>query len=90
MYEIVVPQQFLSRAGKFFKKHPNLKPKFTKVVQDLMEDPFQPHLELHALSGRFEGLYAISLTYAYRVTLTIMIDEKEITLIDIGGHEVYR
>lgn len=87
MYTIKATEQFLHQAKKFFKKHPNLKSRFVELVDAICKDPFQPHLKLHPLSGKFEGLYAVSLTYTYRVTLTLMIDEKEIILIDIGSHE---
>ena len=91
MYTITTPQQFLRQARKFFKKHPDLKPRFAKVVADLREDPFQPSLLLHSLSGKLAGCHAVSLTYSYRVTLTILVTDKEIILLDIGSHdEVYR
>lgn len=91
MYTIVTPHQFLRHARKFFKKHPDLRPRFTRVLDDLQNDPFQPALELHLLSGKLAGCYAVSLTYSYRITLTLMISEKEIILLDIGSHdEVYR
>ena len=90
MYAIVTPLQFLRHARKFFKKHPNLRPRFAKVLSDLQKDPFQPRLELHALSGKLAGCYAVSLTYSYRITLTLMVTEKEIILLDIGSHnELY-
>ncbi len=58
---------------------------------DLKEDPFAPHLRLHHLSGELKGTQAVSLTYDYRITLTVMITEKEIILLDVGSHdEVYR
>ena len=87
MYTIKATKQFLHQAKKFLKKHPNLKSRFAELIDAICKDPFQPHLKLHPLSGKFEGLYTVNLTYAYRVTLTLMIDEKEIILIDIGGHE---
>ena len=91
MYTIVTPEQFLRQARKFFRKHPDLKPRFAKIVCDLQDDPFKPHLALHPLSGKLAGLHAVSLTYSYRVTLTILVSEKEIVLLDIGSHdEVYR
>lgn len=91
MYVIVTPHQFLRQANKFFKKHPDLCPRFAKVLGELQEDPFQPSLALHALSGKLDGCYAVSLTYSYRITLTLMVSEKEIILLDIGSHdEVYR
>ena len=91
MYAIVTPLQFLRLARKFFKQHPDLKSRFARVLDDLQKDPFQPHLELHALSGKLAGCYAVSLTYSYRITLTLMVTEQEIILLDIGSHDdVYR
>ena len=91
MYAIVTPQQFLRQARKFFKKHQDLRERFAKIIGDLQQDPFQPHLGLHALSGKLNGCYAVSLTYSYRITLTLLVSENEITLLDIGSHdEVYR
>jgi mRNA-degrading endonuclease YafQ of YafQ-DinJ toxin-antitoxin module len=91
MLTITTPQQFLRQARKFFKKHPDLKPRFAKVLADLQRNPFQPHLELQALTGKLSGCHAVSLTYSYRITLTLFITEQEIVLLDIGSHdEVYR
>lgn len=91
MYTITTPRQFIRQARKFFKKHPDLKPRFTKLIEALQEDPFQPHMGLHPLSGKLAGCYAVSLTYSYRVTITLFVKEKEIILLDIGSHdEVYR
>jgi len=91
MYTITTPRQFLRQARKFFKKHPGLKSHFALVVADLQNDPFQPHLALHPLAGKLEGCHAISLRYSYRITLTLLITEKDIILLDISSHdEVYR
>lgn len=91
MFTIITPEQFLRQARKFFKKHPDLKDRFARVLADLQADPFQPRLGLHPLSGKLAGCHAVSLTHSYRLTLTLMITEKEIILLDIGSHdEVYR
>jgi addiction module RelE/StbE family toxin len=91
MYVIQATDQFLRQARKFFKKHPDLKERFAKLVTELSDDPFQPALQLHPLTGKLDGLWALSLTYKYRVTLTLMITEKEIVLLDVGSHdELYR
>ena len=91
MFIITTPQQFLRQAGKFFRKHPDLKSRFARVIADLQQDPFQPHLELHPLSGKLAGCHAVSLTYSYRITLTLLITDREIILLDIGSHDdVYR
>ena len=91
MYTVVTSEQFLRQARKFFRKHPDLREKFAKLIEELQVDPFQPNLALHPLSGKLTGLHAVSLTYSYRITLTLMMMEKEIILLDIGSHdEVYR
>lgn len=82
---------FDRRARKFLARHPDLRPRFAETLAQLTADPFQPGLRLHPLSGKLQGLQAVSLTYSYRITLTLQISEHEILLIDIGSHdEVYR
>lgn len=91
MFTIVTTQYFLRRARKFLRKHPDLRERFAQVVDDLKEDPFAPHLDYHRLGGKLGGIQAVSLTYDYRITLTLVVTDKEITLLDIGSHdEVYR
>ena len=90
-FSLTATDSFLRRSRNFFKKHPDLKAKFTRIANDLQQDPSQPHLHLHPLRGKLAGLYSISLTYSFRITLTFKITEREIVLLDIGSHdEVYR
>lgn len=82
---------FDRRASKFLARHPDLKPRLAETLERLRVDPCAPSLRLHALTGKLQGLQAISLTYSYRITLTLQITEREILLLDIGSHdEVYR
>ena len=91
VFTITTSEQFLRQARKFFKKHPDLRPPFAAVYDALQRDPFQPGLGLHPLSGRLAGCHAVRLTYSYRITLTLLITEREVILLDIGSHdEVYR
>ena len=61
------------------------------VFRALEDGPFQPSLRLHPLSGKLRGKHAVSLTRDYRITLTLVVSDQTITLIDIGTHdEVYR
>lgn len=81
---------FDRRARKFLAKHSDLRPRVAETLSQLADDPFHPSLRLQALSGKLQGLQAVSLTYSYRITLTLQITEHEILLIDIGSHdEVY-
>jgi addiction module RelE/StbE family toxin len=91
VFSVTTSDQFLRQARKFFKKHPDLKPRFAAVFEALKQDPFQSGLGLHQLAGKLSGCHAVRLTYSYRITLTVMITDKEIILLDIGSHdEVYR
>ncbi len=72
---------------RFKQTHPELKKKLVQVLRELENDPFLPSLRLHPLRGKLKGLYSVSINYSYRMTLTIRISEKEITLLDIGSHD---
>ena len=91
MFTIVTTEFFLRRARKFLNKHPDLRERFAQVVDDLTQDPFAAHLAYHRLGGRLKDLQAVSITYEYRIVLTLEVTDREIILLDIGSHdEVYR
>ena len=81
---------FDCRVRKFLTKQPDLRPRFVETMAQLRADPFEPSLRLHPLTGKLQGMQAVSLTYSYRITLTVQVTENEILLLDIGSHdEVY-
>jgi len=91
MYALVWTAHFTRAAKKIAKRHPELKKKVASILRDLEKDPFQPHLKCHHLGGKLKGKQAVSITDDYRITMTIVITEEEIQLLDIGPHdEVYR
>ncbi|MFQ5661549.1 MAG: type II toxin-antitoxin system YafQ family toxin [Gammaproteobacteria bacterium] len=91
MYTLEWTPSFSKAAKKFAKQHPELKQKITGVLYALEQDPFQSALRLHALSGNMKGVYAVSITYSYRIILTLKVSDQIITLLDIGDHDaVYR
>ena len=65
---------------------PNLH-RLGQVFRDLESDPFQQRLRLHPLQGDLAGLYAVSVTYAYRLTLTVRVEASEVVLLDSGTHD---
>ena len=91
MHTLVWSAGFIRSAEKFIKSHPELRKKFATILRDLENDPFQPHLKYHQLGGNLHGIKAVSITYSYRITLTILVFDQEIILLDVGSHdEVYR
>ena len=90
-FALITTQHFERRAIKFLRKHPDLKAVLREPLGQLRQDPFQPSLRLHGLTGVLAGVQAVSLTHAYRLTLILQVTEREIILLDIGSHdEVYR
>ena len=75
---------------KFFKKHPNLMNKYGEILEKLKNNPFEKSLKTHKLKGNLTDFYSCSLTYEYRIICIIIIQDNEITLVDIGTHnQVY-
>ncbi len=90
-WTLVTTASFDRRARKFLARHPDLRPRFAETLAKLSTNPFDPSLRLHALSGKLQGLQAVSLTYSYRIVFTVRVTGKEFLLLDVGSHdEVYR
>lgn len=90
MATIVYTKPYLRILKKFLRKHPELLHKYEKVLELLSINPWHPILRLHALTGDLKGIYGLSLTSSYRITLYFYMDEDRIVLLDIGSHdEVY-
>ncbi len=90
-FALVTTRHFERRAKRFLRKHPDLKHAVRQTLLQLSQDPFDPSLKLHALTGKLAGIQSISITHSYRITVTLQLRESEIVLLDIGTHDdVYR
>ncbi len=90
-YKLIFTESYLKRAQKFATQHPELRGLYQKTLQLLEQNPFHPSLRLHALSGRLNGLYSISINLRYRLTIELLIDDERIIFINVGSHdEIYR
>lgn len=86
-WTLVTTASFDRRARKFLARYPDLRPRLAETLEKLRADPFEPGLRLHPLTGKLQGMQAVSLTYSYRITLILQITEHEILLLDIGSHD---
>lgn len=86
-WQLVFTEQYNRRAAKFLKRHPEVEGQYGKTLELLELNPHHPSLRLHALSGRLDGLHSVSITLTYRITMEMIITEKEIVLINVGDHE---
>ena len=90
-WKLVITDAYAERAERFFRQHADLATRYFKTIQLLEANPLHPSLRLHALSGRLNGLYSVSINLSYRITLEMEVREREIVLVNVGTHEaVYR
>lgn len=89
MIKITWDQGFKRIYKKKVKNNDELKKKFWDAMDLFSKNLFNPRLRTHKLTGKLEGLWALSIDYDCRVIFQF-IDKNEVLLIDIGGHdEVY-
>jgi mRNA interferase YafQ len=76
------------------RNNPALQSRAFQVLEGLAQDPFQPMLKTHKLSGQLKGLWACWAEYDCRIVFAFEPDpdggEDMIVLVDMGTHdEVY-
>ena len=89
MIKIAWGRVFGTSYKKRVKSDDELKKRFWDIMETFSRNPFTPFLLTRKLTGKLEGLQAISVTNDYRVIFK-SLDKYEVLLIDIGGDdEVY-
>ena len=86
-YALVFTDGYNRRASRWLKKHPEMRQQYLKTLQLLELNPRHPSLRLHALSGRLEGLYAVSINLSYRITLELLIEGQQIIPLNVSDHD---
>lgn len=90
-YTLVFTDQYEKRAARFLRRHPELADLYLKTLKLLEANPHHPSLRLHALTGRLVGLHSVSINLSYRITLELLISDREIIPVNVGDHDaVYR
>lgn len=87
-YRLVFTEQYTKRATRFLKQHPELEKQYLKTLQLLELNPHHPSLRLHALSGKLRALHSVSINLSYRITLELLIQDKQIIPVNVGDHGV--
>lgn len=86
-YTLVFTDQYNRRAARFLKRHPQLRETYRKTLLLLQANPHHPSLRLHALGGKLQGLHSVSINLSYRITLELLIRERQIVPINVGDHD---
>lgn len=89
MIKIIVDEGFKRKYQKAIKNNVSLKAKFQHRLRLFSEDPYNPTLKTHKLSGKLKDLSSFRIDYHTRIIFKF-IDKNSVQLIDIGSHdEVY-
>ena len=75
---------------RHYKKLPNsIKKKAKEKEKIFRENPFNPILKTHKLSGKYKECWAFWITYSYRIKF-IFLSDREALFLDIGAHDIYK
>lgn len=86
-FQLVFTDQYVKRATRFLKRHPDVQKQYLKTLQLLEINPHHPSLRLHALAERLDGLHSVSINLSYRITLELLIQDQQIIPINVGDHD---
>jgi mRNA interferase YafQ len=92
--ELVLTARFERAYRRLVKKDPSMREAIDRTLRRMSENPDDPRLRTHHLSGQLAGLYASSVAYDCRIVFSKQKNAKAkaevLLLIDIGTHdEVY-
>lgn len=89
MIEIAFSSSFKRAFKKRVAGHANMEARFWERVDAFKNNPFDPMLRTHKLSGKLKDLWGFSIEYDLRVVFYFSDSERAV-FIDIGSHkEVY-
>lgn len=86
-YNLIIPDTYTKKLTKFLKAHPELTAPHRKVLGLLETNPCHPSsLRLPKLSGDLKEFYSVSINLKYRIVIDFIIEDEQITLINISNH----
>lgn len=86
-YQLQFTESYLRIAVRFLRRHPEVKRQYGKTMALLDANPHHPSLRLHALAGKHEGLYSVSINLSYRMTLELLVRDRVIIPVNVGDHD---
>jgi len=86
-YRLVFTEQYVKRATRFLKRHPDMEKQYLRTLQLLELNPHHSSLRLHCLSGKLEALHSVSINLSCRITLELLIHDDQIVPVNVGDHD---
>jgi addiction module RelE/StbE family toxin len=89
MLEIAFSSSFKRAFKKKIASDPNLETRFWERVETFKQNPFDPRLRTHRLSGKLKELWSFTIEHDLRVIFHFANNQR-VLFVDIGTHdEVY-
>jgi addiction module RelE/StbE family toxin len=89
MVEIAFSPSFIKNFKKRTKNNKIVFEKFAEKLNIFKNDPFDPRLKTHKLTGELKDLYSYSIDYDLRI-IFCLYESNKVIFTDIGTHdEVY-
>jgi addiction module RelE/StbE family toxin len=89
MIEIAFSSSFKRAFKKSVAGNAGLETSFWELVETFKNNPFDPKLRTHKLSGKLKDLWSFSIEYDLRVIFSFA-GQGKVIFIDVGSHkEVY-
>ena len=86
-YTIIFTERYTRIAARFLKRHPDMARAYEKTLALLQANPQHPSLRMHQLGGRLQGVHSVSINLSYRITLHLLVTEREIVPLNVGDHD---
>ena len=91
MRELVLTPRFERAFRRLVRKNPALQSQIEAALRRMADDPNDPRLKTHHLSGQLAGLHACSVAYDCRIVFARKKHPKTgaevLLLINLGTHE---
>ena len=86
-WSLVFTERYTRIAARFLQRHPDMERAYQKTLALLQANPHHPSLRLHAPGGRLHGAHSVSIKLSHRITLQLLITEREVVPLNVGDHE---
>ncbi len=87
MIEIAYTKKFIKM---FSKLDPNLQDRVIEKIEEFKNEKNHKKLKVHKLKGPLKGLYSFSVDHKNRIVFKYGKSKKEVILLVVGNHDVYK
>ncbi len=86
MISIALSNSFKRAYSKLIKNNKQLEELFFNRLETFINNPFDPSLKTHKLSGKLSECWSFSINFQLRVVF-VFIDTDQVILENIGNHD---